>query len=398
MPAPVYIVQGSSRSWSGGVDLCMLPIGEASAMETTLWRVFDHAPDARVIVCAPAFDEGGFDFLKARFEGRDLRIHASHDASPVERMAAALEGVADDALVSRLDGLHFCWDARLNDAMRELAAREALDCVKLPDDYPVHFASEVYRVGALRRAAELLAAPEGAIFRVHPRFWFFTRPDLFRCRYHEDFEVYDDALLARCREATTAIYEAPRQDVNDRRIWSGDQLSFHYELARARLAPGWRVLDIACGGGYGARHIADAVGEVFGGDIDAATIEAARASNPPANVSFHLADVTKLQWADGFFDAVLSMETFEHVAPDAYLRQIARVLKPGGRFILSTPQNRMGHIPVNSCHLREYALDEALALCGRFFEVDEVVGIKGGRIVVAGDPVGSNMMLFCRKR
>ncbi|NQV22146.1 MAG: class I SAM-dependent methyltransferase, partial [Rhodospirillales bacterium] len=126
-------------------------------------------------------------------------------------------------------------------------------------------------------------------------------------------------------------------------------------------------------------------------------IDAARLENNPSNLTFHIEDVTQMTFDDGTFDAVTSMETFEHVDPDAYLKEICRVLKPGGKLILSTPQSRMGLIPVNFAHMREYSLDETVGYCGRYFDVTKVIGIKAGRVIVPDDPIGANLMVVCTK-
>ena len=81
------------------------------------------------------------------------------------------------------------------------------------------------------------------------------------------------------------------------------------------------------------------------------------------------------------------------------LRQMGgrRATWPGGLLALSTPQNRLGHIPVNAQHRREYSLDELLALVRPHFAVEAVIGVKQGRIVFPGDPFGQNTMLLCRR-
>lgn len=114
-------------------------------------------------------------------------------------------------------------------------------------------------------------------------------------------------------------------------------------LARYRFAArrvgGLRTLDVACGTGYGARLLAagGAVG-VIGADLSAEAIGYARTHFATAGVSFLVADATALPLGRGSCDAVVSFETLEHV-PDqhAFLTEVARVVRPGGVFICSTP-------------------------------------------------------------
>jgi len=113
-----------------------------------------------------------------------------------------------------------------------------------------------------------------------------------------------------------------------------------YAFAR-RFVAGRRVLDAACGEGYGSALLADAARNVVGVDIDANVVaDASRRYGTSANLQFQTASVTKLPLADASVDAVVSFETIEHLeAGDqpAMLAEFARVLAPGGILILSSP-------------------------------------------------------------
>lgn len=376
----------------------MMPVDGHPVVYWTVKNILEKIPECRLVVAAPEFDRGGeLEFLLDAFGPSRVSIIYAHDASPLDRILEVARDMDDDAHVIRLDALHFCSD--LDVSLRMLAtAREArLDCMKFPDDFPVHFASEIYRVGALRKVSELLTAEQDAIYRVHPKFYMFMHKEQFRCQYLSDLPTYSDGYLRDCRKVGEQIYACPRQAVTSKKIWTGDLLSYHYEIASEFIDKSAKVLDIACGSGFGARMLAGKVAEVHGADLDTETVDAARLENNPSNLTFHIEDVTKMTFDDGTFDAVTSMETFEHVDPDGYLKEICRVLKPGGKLILSTPQSRMGLIPVNFAHMREYSLDETVGYCGRYFDVTKVIGIKAGRVIVPDDPIGANLMVVCTK-
>lgn len=392
------IVQASSRSWSGAQDLCMACIRGQPVVYWTIKRILDAIPEAEIKVAAPAFDQrGSLEFLLDAFESDTISIFYGHDASPLNRMLEVCQDLEDEVHIIRIDGLHFCVDIDSSLKMLQLAESQKLDCVKLPDDFPVQFTSDIYRVGALRKLEVMLKEDSGAIFRVHPKFYMFMRDDEFRCDNLQGHPVYKDEFLRSCREIARSIYHVPRLEVNDRRIWSGDQLSFHYELAAKYLAQDMKVLDIACGDGYGTYKLAAQVREVHGGDIASEVIAHASRTNDRKNVCFHTEDVTKMNFPDNSFDAVVSMETIEHVLADDCLKEIRRVLKPGGISVISTPQNAFGRIPINAMHMREYSLEEIVELCERYLTIREVIGIKAGRIVIPRSPRGTNTIIVCNK-
>lgn len=101
-----------------------------------------------------------------------------------------------------------------------------------------------------------------------------------------------------------------------------------------------RVLDMGCGGGGMPLSFAEEAASVVAIDLvdrfrDAGTRLAGEKGL--GNLEFLQADGTRLPFAAGAFDAVLSHAVIEHVADaDAYLAQARRVLKPGGWMYLST--------------------------------------------------------------
>ncbi|HWC10974.1 MAG TPA: methyltransferase domain-containing protein [Acidimicrobiales bacterium] len=113
-------------------------------------------------------------------------------------------------------------------------------------------------------------------------------------------------------------------------------------LATARLAPGERVLDVACGTGVVTRLAAEAVGRdgaAAGVDVNPGMLEVARATSPPgAPIEWHQASAEALPLPDGSFDVVLCSLGFMFF-PDKVgaLREMRRVLAPGGRAVLGTP-------------------------------------------------------------
>lgn len=87
--------------------------------------------------------------------------------------------------------------------------------------------------------------------------------------------------------------------------------------------------------------------------------------------------------ADNTYDCVVSFQVIEHIQNDAlYLKEIQRVLKPGGVALLTTP-NRKLSLSRNPWHIREYLADELTNLAKGIFSHVEMKGITGNEKVMA---------------
>lgn len=389
-----FIVQASSRSWSGGDDLCMNEIDGKPAVYWTISNILTKFHDAKVVVAAPSFDyDSALAGVVADFDGR-VQAYYGHDESPLLRLVAAHDAYLLNDYFVRVDGLNVFF---LSDHVHQAHAQATqmkLDCVKFPDDYPAQITFDIYKKSALLQLEPIL--PTDSPFVVHPKYALFKH-DGFSGGFYLHAMNVENEFLSRARTMSLRIYREERIAVTEQKISIGDSLSFHYELARDYVKATDFVLDIACGDGFGANILAPYVSQVVGADLSSEVIDVARASYP--DLIFDVQNVNHTTYDDEAFDVVVSFETIEHVDDvDVYLSEIKRVLKPEGLFILSTPQNSLGHIPITSVHVYEYSLAELRAVISTQFEIIEVKGIKQGCIVFEDDPIGSNTFVVAKKK
>ncbi|HVR46039.1 MAG TPA: class I SAM-dependent methyltransferase [Candidatus Binatia bacterium] len=140
------------------------------------------------------------------------------------------------------------------------------------------------------------------------------------------------------------------------------------------MVRGCRVLDGACGTGYGTSLLRRAGADyVEGVDLSEESINEAESLYRDPGIRFRRGDLLSLEVPDASFDVIVSFESIEHVNDDAqYAREMRRALKPGGVFLCSTPNRTVTNPgteisarPYNPYHVREYTgaeLRQKLAL------------------------------------
>lgn len=172
-------------------------------------------------------------------------------------------------------------------------------------------------------------------------------------------DVYDAHIKSQGADFQVDLYYEPKAPSDLRRI----------REVMASLDPreGERILDLGCGVGTHAFHAAKRGAHGYGVDFSPESIRIARELSARyqifGKVSFSVGDARQVPFGAHFFDKVVSADFFEHITDDekdAVLREVRRVLKPGGRFVLLTPNKQREDIGASYWRLRHLFLGDKI--------------------------------------
>jgi len=176
----------------------------------------------------------------------------------------------------------------------------------------------------------------------------------------------------------------------------------HRYLIAKKFCAQKKVLDIACGEGYGSWILSQFASSVIGVDIDKATIEHASINYKNGNLNFVVGDVRSIPCDNESVDVVVSFETIEHVSEHRkFLHEIQRVLKPSGILIISSPDRNVygsKSSSQNPYHILELSKEEFCKVTSEFFKYTHVSSQQSiiGSIVVPDMNCGEEVRVFER--
>ncbi len=171
-----------------------------------------------------------------------------------------------------------------------------------------------------------------------------------------------------------ATAERVSTELSDNFVFQRSRLAYHYA---AGLVSG-RVLEIGTGSGYGIEIIAPKAEHFTTIDKHTPNTDLLSADN----VEFRSATVPPLPFDDESFDYVISFQVIEHIKrDDRFVDEVQRVLRPGGKFIVSTP-NIVMSLTRNPWHVREYTKEEFTTLLTPHFSKVEGYGVSGDEAVM----------------
>lgn len=156
-----------------------------------------------------------------------------------------------------------------------------------------------------------------------------------------------------------------------------DQHVSRYEFAR-EYVQNKRVLDVACGTGYGTEMLKKyGASGVVGIDLSEEAIAAAMRFHANDGVEYIIGSATNLAHI-GKFDIVVSFETIEHLTEfEGFLEQVASVVSVPGLVLISTPVREKGSIsdkPKNPFHIQEWSVEEFQNLLSKYFTSVSISG------------------------
>jgi ubiquinone/menaquinone biosynthesis C-methylase UbiE len=182
---------------------------------------------------------------------------------------------------------------------------------------------------------------------------------------------------------------APMSKVYTTEITSEEIVSdnpIHQRLFKAYVAAGphihGQVLEVGCGEGRGIPVILPHATSYTAVDKIESALEGLRKKYPVGRfISMNIPPLHDLE--DNTYDTVLSFQVIEHIDDDLnYLKEIHRVMKPGGVALITTPNRKMS-LTRNPWHVREYLSHELSSLAARVFPSVVMHGITGNAKVMA---------------
>ncbi len=129
-----------------------------------------------------------------------------------------------------------------------------------------------------------------------------------------------------------------------------------------------RILDAGCGNGRHVKYMlrrADADAQIHAFDLSQRMLKRAHRRLKSDRVCYVSADLTRLPYADGYFDAIVCGWVLEHLPdPRPGLRELTRILQPGGKLLLMTTEDTFaGAMCSNLWHCRTYNRTELRNSC-----------------------------------
>lgn len=354
----------SDVPWSGSAEESVLP----TLLSTDIF-------DEIVVACAV-----GSQRAKEFSASMGIRVHEGAVENVGLRILGSVQHAPRDAVLARFM-LRQSWiDVPLVLATIEHFESIEVDYLVYPKQVNYTFGCDVFSKRALEKAnrliEELPASDDRTTLFFSPWALMETSTD-FVVAVHDWDQVYSRDRAIKIRESLRVQF-GPGENQHGS---SAAAPPARYRWAAKQLRSTWRVCDLSSGTGGGTEFLAKHCREIYGIEPDKSYVQAARAQYHSAH--FMNADSSWLLDRLGYFDAVVSLHTLEHVPDDAaFLGHIWAGLRPEGKLILEVPlllPIPLG-MPLFPFHDREYLVPELLGLLSSAgFRIQYARGVSRNR-------------------
>lgn len=173
------------------------------------------------------------------------------------------------------------------------------------------------------------------------------------------------------------MFDRERPSFEDSNNVTVQRCFFAYEFAKD-FVEGKATADIGCADGYGTQYLADYTLATVGIDYSEATVsEANRKHSHKKNLKFKSGNVPPIPLENESVEVLTAFQFIEHINDRlGFIKEVYRVLKPGGTFLCTTPNIKMS-IARNPFHVHEYTFDEMKNEISSVFDNFEIEGLQG---------------------
>lgn len=391
------VIQCNHVGWEGTTDVSLRKDlhGRLVIEEVVSRALRVKGVDGRVVLACPDLPENRvFGEVASKY---NCKIYYGSNENVLSRLSEAAKSVGAQR-IAWLQGIHYFLDVELMDALLKWADDAEFDYARCKDGTCKHILGQVLKISALEKVSSLLSKSgedEQKFYSARPFAFMRSRTDAFKVGLYEGLPKYTDDDLLHIRKVAESVYVEGRALHTSVACATGDVSRGRYLEIFPYMPPKGHVLDIACGTGYGTKILSDRGYTVVGVDIDPDTIKFAQENNSAAG-EFRLGNAERIPADTDSFDLAVSIATVEHVPNDcSFIKELARVVKPGGKIILYTPQNRLGKIPIWPHHVREYSAESLKLLVSQYFAVEKVMGWQNG-VVTPEDESGDGMYVIAK--
>lgn len=354
---------------AGPEEILQSPGAQALNLETLLnWPSIKD-----ILVVLP--DLEGSQEAQAKLRSWGLRSYVGDPYNVCFRISAAQTQFPKQKFFVRVLAIWKHIDLEYVDLLVRAMRREPCDFVTSPKDFEITMAADVASLEAIGSIGSLAGESQEIVrARFNPWAYMEMHPEKFRVRYLEPAPFYSE-------KQRRAILSQPRCHPENE-FFGCDYGGSGYHFLLESIQPGLRILDIACGSGFGTELLSRKAEFVLGVDYLEEYIIKARERYPENNrLRFAVGDAQHFvyQGREGQFDLVTSFHTLEHVSDDrSMLVSLYRNLRPSGQLVLEVPlqTKRPLGVPINPYHLREYTQEQIVSLVeSAGFTITNLLGV-----------------------